>query len=358
MRRWTLIALGSVAVIALVGLAGGCTSRSHVRVVAAPRSAPGTRATAGTPRTTALLTPVDLEGRSPTQKELDTIARIVERRFIDAGLPSPSITNGPAHTLRFAIQARIIAEQIQQLADRGVFAVRAVLGSTTALPAPRPIPSKLAPPSDLPATLDKAKAHVGATAYALAQSLTAPPTNKAIIAKLAAFGTLSAEQVAALPARMQFRVPTITCAQLNARSPLFLTDSGYLDRQVTACDETEPNLKYLLGPAEVRGGDVARATAEFDPENYAPTGGWLVELDFAAAGEQKVVKLTSAQVGKQIGILMDGTLVSAPYIQETVTGPVTAVGPYTTNAVAHRIAELVNDGSLPFQLAVTDVSTN
>jgi preprotein translocase subunit SecD len=305
-----------------------------------------------------VLAPVTLDGTPASQSQLNDAATIVKRRFTKAGLPAPTITGGPAHTLQLRVAATMTADQIESLVARGVVTFRTVI-STSTVPSTPTLPTDLGPQSDESTALGKAKAAVGPDAYALASSLVKPPSDNATIDRLAAFGTLSTAEVAALPVKIQFDVPTVSCAQLDARNPLFVTDNRFLDRQVVACDAGQPTVKYLLDGAKVGGvGDVASASADYDPAAYAADP-WVLSLNFTAAGQRTFAALTAGETGRQIGILVDASVVSAPSIQSAVTnGPATAAGPAITDSTAHQLANLIDAGTLPILLTVENVSTS
>jgi preprotein translocase subunit SecD len=66
--------------------------------------------------------------------------------------------------------------------------------------------------------------------------------------------------------------------------------------------------------------------------------------------------LTTAEVGHQIAILADAAVMSAPEIESPVNGPAVVAGTYVTEPLARRVADLVDSGSLPVELAVTAVT--
>jgi preprotein translocase subunit SecD len=57
-------------------------------------------------------------------------------------------------------------------------------------------------------------------------------------------------------------------------------------------------------------------------------------------------------------VLADAAVMSAPHILEAITGPAVVAGAFVTEPVAHRVAALVNAGSLPVEFAVTEVAVS
>jgi preprotein translocase subunit SecD len=214
--------------------------------------------------------------------------------------------------------------------------------SASASASPTPKPTLSGQP-----TIVEVQQKVGLDAYRAAAALTAAPTAQSVIDTLKPFYNLTPDEVAVLPASMQFFVPTITCQQLNSRNPQYLTDDRFLGQQVVACDQTQPDVKYLLDAAKVQGTDVGSAAANYDPVNYASTGGWTVNLSFKGSGQQKWANLTKAEVGQQVAIVLDNEVVSAPQINQVITGSAVISGSGITQTTAHTLATQLKYGALP-----------
>lgn len=160
--------------------------------------------------------------------------------------------------------------------------------------------------------------------------------NAEAMAFLKPFASLSGEDVAVLPAETQFYVPTIRCDQLNARPAGSTIDKG---QTVVACEESS---KYLLKPAKVLGTDVESASAQVDQQG----GGWKVVLSFKSGGQQKWTALTQETQGKQVAIVLDNTVVSAPTIQSVITGDAEITGGFKRDS-AQTLAAQLKFGALP-----------
>jgi preprotein translocase subunit SecD len=158
------------------------------------------------------------------------------------------------------------------------------------------------------------------------------------MAFLAPFGKLTPEEVAVLPAEVQYKTPTITCKQLNARPPGSVRDPN---AKVATCD-TDGQTKYLLDVAKVLGTDVNKADYTFDPTRSM----WIVTLDFTSRGQDKWTNLTAETVGKQVAVVMDNEVVSAPQIQERIAGNAEITGSFT-QAEAKNLAAQLKFGALP-----------
>ncbi len=226
--------------------------------------------------------------------------------------------------------------------------------SGSASPTPSLNPSQKAVKEARDKALASAKAKLG-TAYDLAQSIQDPTqVDPATLAGLAPFANLTCTEVAALPPVVQFLVPTLSCAELNARDP------GALDvgtEQVVACDQGENvHTKYYLDAAKVQGTDVAGASSDYDTNN----GGWNVKLHFTSAGQPKWTALTTeatqngqqSQTGQpaqnaQVAIVLDNQVVSAPQIQSVIVGDAIINGTGINDVTSKILATQLKYGSLP-----------
>jgi preprotein translocase subunit SecD len=207
-------------------------------------------------------------------------------------------------------------------------------------------------------TLDDVWAKVGPDAAAAAQALTAAP-DEATGALLEPFGALKPEEVALLPATVQFYIPQITCKTLDARPPGAVQQP---DIEVAACSAPEaaaaddPSLtfqyKYLLQPATVLGSDVTSADVGTDQANLNQ---FVVNVQFSAAGADKWQALTTENLQSQVAIVLDNEVVSAPTIQEVSSNSTQISGEFTA-AEANQLADQLNFGSLPTNFVVQTVN--
>ncbi|MCW2742248.1 MAG: secD, partial [Blastococcus sp.] len=132
---------------------------------------------------------------------------------------------------------------------------------------------------------------------------------------------------------------------------------GSVDRPedyVASCRE-DGSAKYLLGPAVVEGTDVTDAS----PGTRQGTGEWIVQLDFNGAGSKAWAAYTSANVGKNVGITLDGRVISAPTINQAIAGGTEISGSFTQET-ATDLANQLKYGALPLsftQATAQSIST-
>jgi preprotein translocase subunit SecD len=301
-------------------------------------------------------------GEPPTPDVLRQVKQILLSRMRAADMARPMVEASGSSVTVTAGSAT--AEGLTQIAARGRLAFRRVL---YAMPDPAPAP----PPAngcrvdhpdttitDKAAALASAKAKLGA-AYQVAEAIDRVdyPFDAAALAQLAPFAMLTCTEVAALPVAMQFLIPTLTCAILNARAPDAL--SGATD-QAAACDDLQPTAnRYYLDVAKVQGTDVSGAEASFDPAG----AGWQVQLHFTGAGQAKWTALTREVTAnadqpsqRQVAIVLDSVVISAPEIQSVITGDAVITAASLDRARSKILAAQLRYGLLPVRLIVQSVS--
>jgi preprotein translocase subunit SecD len=232
--------------------------------------------------------------------------------------------------------------------------------SSAAAPAPAPSSSAAAPvPADKAALLAAVEKKVGAAAWAAASKLTdavdlsQDPTAGKAYAK---FATLTPAEVNALPATMQYAVPTISCDQLDKRPNGAIDDAA---TQVTTC---QAGAKMLLDVAKVVGTDISDASPQLDQTQ----GQYVVSLDFSSEGQPKWTQLTreafqpapndtcltAAQAVSSgathclVAVVLDKEVISAPEIQGVLSGQSQITGQFTP-ASARELANQIKYGALP-----------
>ncbi|ODT99561.1 MAG: hypothetical protein ABS81_25495 [Pseudonocardia sp. SCN 72-86] len=98
----------------------------------------------------------------------------------------------------------------------------------------------------------------------------------------------------------------------------------------------EDGVSYLLGPAEIDGTQVASAEVENE------SGSWVVQVAFTPAGATAFADLSGRNVGKQLAIVVDGALVSAPTVQFAITDGVVQISGNFDQATATRLADRIS----------------
>ncbi|MFD7374852.1 protein translocase subunit SecD [Streptomyces mirabilis] len=117
--------------------------------------------------------------------------------------------------------------------------------------------------------------------------------------------------------------------------------------------------KYVLGPAEVRGTDIKSASAVFDTQSAA---GWKVTMEFTSGGSKKFADITgklakNQSPQNQFAIVLDGDVVSDPFVQQALTGGSAEISGSFDQTEAQSLANMLKYGSLPLDFKESSVTT-
>ncbi len=297
--------------------------------------------------------------------DMSQVRDVLRKRFAGAGLPA-TISSTTSGEIEVTIKGRVPTARIEPLIVPAHLQLRTVLNSVSDIGPNSPVPAP-AVGVNIP-TLAQVQAKLG-SAYQVAAGVTDPSlVTQAIETRLAPFATLSPAEVSVLPPVMQFAVPMISCSQLLAR-PYGSTLGPAASSQIVACERNGngPMTKYLLDVAKVGSADLAGAVAA-DNIGGSPVNvpGWEIDLSLNGPGEQKWSNLTAQLFAeadpanntyKEVAIMVDSTVLTAPQITAQITGPITISGGFT-KATATSLANLLRAGALPVALSVTSVSVS
>ncbi len=104
---------------------------------------------------------------------------------------------------------------------------------------------------------------------------------------------------------------------------------------------------------DLTGSDLKSANVIFDPTTGRPA----VSIDFTEEGTEKFANLTEKNIGKPLVIFLDGQVVSAPVVQEKITGgPALISGDFTTEEAKELTIQL-NAGALPLSIDLVEQRT-
>jgi preprotein translocase subunit SecD len=139
-------------------------------------------------------------------------------------------------------------------------------------------------------------------------------------------------------------------AALDCTNPANLQGTGADSPSdtIVACARNGAS-KYILGPAEVLGQQVSKATAGIDQQGASA---WFVSLTFDGDGTRafgaqtaRVTSLPSPQ--NQVAIVLDGLVVSAPSIREAIPSGEAQITGSFSQVEAQDLANVLKYGSLP-----------
>ncbi|MFF8728633.1 protein translocase subunit SecD [Streptomyces sp. NPDC015171] len=117
--------------------------------------------------------------------------------------------------------------------------------------------------------------------------------------------------------------------------------------------------KYVLGPAAVDGTEVKKAQAVFDTQGAA---GWQVQMTFTGGGAKKFADITgelakNQQPQNEFGIVLDGEVVSSPFVQQAITGGQAEISGSFKQDEAQSLANVLSYGALPLSFQEQSVTT-
>lgn len=138
--------------------------------------------------------------------------------------------------------------------------------------------------------------------------------------------------------RVRVEIPGVSDAQAAAEQ---IGEAAHLTFRAMNEDGTP-------GEVLVDGANVSNATKQ------TQNGEVVVSLEFDSTGRQAFADATEANVGKQIGIYMDETCLSAPTVQNAITdGRAVITGNFDAQS-ADELSSKIRAGSLPFNLNILE----
>jgi protein-export membrane protein SecD len=112
-------------------------------------------------------------------------------------------------------------------------------------------------------------------------------------------------------------------------------------------------LYVLKRQAELQGGSVANSLAKLGLDRRNPAA-WGVSMTLNPRGRSEFARVTGANVGRQLAIVLDNTVRSAPVIQERIpSGDASITGNFTVEN-ARDLAIVLRAGALPAPVGVIE----
>ncbi|MDN5759696.1 MAG: protein translocase subunit SecD, partial [Tomitella sp.] len=151
------------------------------------------------------------------------------------------------------------------------------------------------------------------------------------------------------PAVQQKAMADIDCTA--GEDPLRGNDDPNLP--LVACSP-EDQAVYLLGPAIIKGEQIADASSQFDQQQNQN----IVSVDFKSEASQTWADFTRANLQKQAAFVLDSEVISAPVIQgATPAGSATSITGQFSQPEAESLANQLKYGSLPLSFSQSDAKT-
>ncbi|MCG5218816.1 protein translocase subunit SecD [Streptosporangium sp. KLBMP 9127] len=127
-------------------------------------------------------------------------------------------------------------------------------------------------------------------------------------------------------------------------------------KQIAVCAK-ERDARYILDKAAVVGTEIASADSGVD----STTGEWLVQLSFKSSGTDKWSQVTTTAFNSQaprnqVAMVLDGLVISAPVIQEPITGGRAQISGSFTQETAADLSNQLKYGALPLKFVRSSIS--
>lgn len=122
---------------------------------------------------------------------------------------------------------------------------------------------------------------------------------------------------------------------------------------LTPDSATESALPFELNDTELTGADLLRSRVEFDSQTGKP----VVGLQFNSEGAKKFQEITKRNIDKQVAILIDGQIITAPTVQQEISGGSAVITGGFTLEEAKELSIQLNSGALPVPVKIIEQRT-
>lgn len=119
---------------------------------------------------------------------------------------------------------------------------------------------------------------------------------------------------------------------------------------------TSTSVNQYFEPAAITGKDLASAQLQFQGQT-GMTQEPVVVLKFNSAGSAAFAALTKQNTGRVFGIFLDGSLISAPVIRESIEGGTAVISGGFAAQEAKELARNLNYGALPVPIDLISTQT-
>lgn len=351
--------------IAIVGLTAGMFASGHTT----PRL--GIDLAGGTSITLRAV-PEDGNESAINKTNMDTAVSIMERRVNGLGVSEAEVqTQGDRNiivNIPKGTNSKQAREQVGTTAKLYFRPVLATEPSGGAAASPSPSASDGATGTASPSASASATDGETATGTESAEATpsgSATTQGRAVTDALKADPTPSASDSAsatdegtASDSKVQEEYAALDCSKEDVRTEA--GEGAKPENSAVGCGEIQGVwYKYLLGPAAVDGTEVDDAQAVYDTQSGA---GWKVQMDFSSAGAKKFADITgqlaqNQSPQNQFGIVLDGEVVSSPYVSQSITGGNAEISGSFTQDEAQSLANMLSYGALPLTFQEDSVTT-
>jgi preprotein translocase subunit SecD len=158
-----------------------------------------------------------------------------------------------------------------------------------------------------------------------------------------------------VPGTSEFDSTPVTCGTATEQGTAACGFDALKDQTVVFAGQEGD--KYRLGPVEITGDMIKRATALYGTGGNGGIPGWEIDFTLTSSGAKTFGDVTTRLVKKQLAIVVDNVVISAPEINEAITGGSGVITGSFTKARAQDLATQLNSGALPVNLKKEQVET-
>ncbi|MFE0478036.1 protein translocase subunit SecD [Streptomyces sp. NPDC058947] len=310
---------------------------------------------------------------------MDTAVSIMERRVNGLGVSESEVQTQGRENIIVNIPKGTNSEQARKqvgttakLYFRPVLATEVSGGGTAPSPSPTGSPSgspsgqPSGKASDKPEATDKGSGSPSASPTTQGRAVTdalkadaTPSASASDPGKSSPSPSASGGSDAAAAGKLQEQYAKLDCTDEKTRSTV--GDTAKASDPTLACGQNAQGQwqKYILGPAEVDGTDVDKAQAVLNTQTGA---GWTVTMDFTDGGAKKFADITgklaqNQSPQNQFAIVLDGDVVSDPYVRQALTGGNAEISGNFNQQSAQELANMLTYGALPLTFKVDSMTT-
>ncbi|MFE1840915.1 protein translocase subunit SecD [Streptomyces sviceus] len=317
------------------------------------------------------------QGSAINKANMDTAVEIMNRRVNGLGVSEAEVqTQGDRNIIVNIPKGTNSKEARDQVGTTAKLYFRPVLAQdvtgSAAATSPSPSASGSSTASPSPSASKSGSTGEKATSSS-SPSASATSQGRAVTDALKADSTPSASASASSPASPSASASTApSAAEAKLQAQYTALDCSKKAQRTTAGEGAKPGeptlgcgessgvwYKYLLGPAAVDGTEVKKAQAVFDTQTAA---GWQVTMTFNSKGAKKFADITgqlakNTQPQNEFGIVLDGEVVSSPYVSSSITGGSAQISGSFTQDEAQNLANMLSYGALPLSFQEQSVTT-
>ncbi|MET7487962.1 protein translocase subunit SecD [Streptomyces sp. NPDC005538] len=357
----------ALILIAIVALTGGMFASGHTTPRLGIDLAGGTSIT---------LRAVPEKGQESAinKTNMDTAVDIMNRRVNGLGVSEAEVQTQGTRNIIVNIPKGTNSEEARQqvgttakLYFRPVLATEASAGAATASPSPSASSSasssssssatpKATGSSATPSATATSQGRAASDALKAGSTSSASPSATASASATPSATSSSAASAAA--AKLEAQYTALDCSK-KATQNTAGKDATAKDATVACGKVSGVWYKYLLGPAAVDGTEVSKAQAVY---NTTTAAGWQVTMDFTSSGSKKFATITgelakNTTPQNEFGIVLDGQVVSSPFVQSSITGGNAEISGSFTQEEAQSLANMLSYGALPLTFKEDSVTT-